>query len=320
MAKLHASFIGIVQRGFMFSHEEMISLQAEKHELVNTTSFNTKEEYVLHLIHSVAYKQAAKSARDKTVLDLGCNMGYGSHIISETCKEIIGVDVSQKAISTAKNFYHQKGIDFQTIDGKRLPFKDSTFDLVVSCQVIEHIVNYQDYIHEIKRVLSPEGLVMFTTPNSLLRLDPGMKPWNLFHIREFSASELNTLLKEFFNEVTIYGLFASDPLYSIEFNRIKRIRENVRNKSNRPPSLYNSLRSLVKTILPDEFYKNLVKIADSLRGAKEPGESKSRLTKSFRENHTTADFFYRTNSLENALDLLAICSTTKKPFNSNRLI
>ena len=142
-------------------------------------------------------------------------------------------------------------------------------------------------------------------------LDPGIQ-------KELSRySHLITSIGLF---VPNYGLFASDPLYSIEFNRIKRIRENVRNKSNRPPSLYNSLRSLVKTILPDEFYKNLVMIADSLRGAKEPGESKSRLTKSFRENHTTADFFYRTNSLENALDLLAICSTTEKPFNSKRLI
>ena len=135
------------------------------------------------------------------VLDLGCNTGYGSEILSRKSQKTIGVDVSENAISISRKQYGQCNIDFHLIDGKKLPFNDNQFDVIISCQVIEHIIDYDIYINEIKRVLSPSGIVFFTTPNAFLRLDPGMKPWNQFHVREFNHSELSSLLNSYFVSV-----------------------------------------------------------------------------------------------------------------------
>lgn len=163
----------------MLTHEEMIGIQAETHDLI-TTTFRSVEEYVLQLVQTYAYVTASRVVKNKKVLDLGCNTGYGTRILFDLAKQIVGVDVSENAISFAKNEYGHLGITFKQIDGKRLPFDDDTFDVIASFQVIEHIVDHSKYIGEIQRVLAPNGVVLFTTPNALLRLDPGMKPWNQF--------------------------------------------------------------------------------------------------------------------------------------------
>jgi 2-polyprenyl-3-methyl-5-hydroxy-6-metoxy-1,4-benzoquinol methylase len=282
----------------MLSHEEMVGLQSEKHDLIDTQTFRSKEEYVLHLIHKFAYAQASRLCENKKVLDLGCNTGYGSELLSKSATKVVGVDVSKKAISQAKDQYGHLGIHFQQIDGRELPFADNQFDMITSCQVIEHIVDYGIFISELKRVLAPSGIVFFTTPNALLRLDPGMKPWNKFHVREFTHSELQSVLSAFFAQTRIWGLFAEEPLYSIEANRLDRARKNARRNAKKA----GSIRSMIKTIAPGPLTAAIGKFT---RSFSYPGLA---VDTSFINQHGISDFSYRPNHLDTALDLLAICS------------
>ncbi len=287
----------------MLTHEEMIGLQAEKHDLIDGEAFRSKEEFVLHLMHEAAYVRASTMVDGKRVLDLGCNTGYGSEILSRSANKVVGVDVSHAAISAAKQRFADKGIEFCLIDGERMPFGDGEFDVVVSCQVIEHIVDYNIYFDELKRVLSSTGVAIFTTPNSVLRLDPGMKPWNPFHVREFAHSELKQLLNEYFSSVQISGLFAEDELYLTEKSRISRAREAARA---RPKRWSDPLRALLRKTLPDSV---LVKI----RNVNETNSTQTRkFDPKFLEQFGVEDFFYRTDDLDAALDFLAIC-TGKSP-------
>ena len=77
------------------------------------------------------------------------------------------------------------------VDGQTLPFKDCSFDLVTAFQIIEHIPETVTFTEELKRVLRRDGVVLITTPNATIRLDPAMKPWNPFHVREYSHEELS---------------------------------------------------------------------------------------------------------------------------------
>jgi 2-polyprenyl-3-methyl-5-hydroxy-6-metoxy-1,4-benzoquinol methylase len=305
LVRLSLSRLGLVYlEVYMLSHEEMIGLQAEKHDLIDAHNFRSKEEYVLHLIHTFAYVQASRFGENKTVLDLGCNTGYGSKILFKSAKKVVGVDVSEKAISSANNQYGHLGIRFEQIDGKKLPFEEDEFDVIVCCQVIEHIVDYGVFIGELKRVLSPSGIVVFTTPNALLRLDPGMKPWNIFHVREFAHFELKSLLGDFFAEIQIWGLYGKEPLYSIEVNRLNKAREHARRSKESDLHLYPqySLKSLIKTILPNSAITALRKIVNSY------SNSDVAVEREFINQHGIDEFSYRPNDLEAALDLLAICS------------
>jgi 2-polyprenyl-3-methyl-5-hydroxy-6-metoxy-1,4-benzoquinol methylase len=295
----------------MLTHEEMIGLQAEKHALINAIEFRSIEKYVLHLIHTTAYAQATRLVENKRVLDLGCNTGYGTDMLFRSAKKVVGVDVSEKAIVAAKNQYGHLGIEFQKINGKTLPFNDEAFDVVVSFQVIEHIVDYKKFIDEIKRIITPGGVVIFTTPQSLLRLYPGMKPWNMFHVREFNHSDLKSLLDTFFKNVSIFGLFAIEPLYSIEVNRLARAREGARSKINIKNSHQrSSIRVYAKRML-------LQKMINILKGIRKFFTQKSMAeVTALMNKHGVNDFFYQQNDLESALDLLAVCCNDGKVFEN----
>ncbi len=288
----------------MLSHEEMVGLHAEKHNLIDTQNFPSKEAYVLHLTHLAAYAQASRLAGNKKVLDVGCNTGYGSEILLRSAKDVVGVDVSEKAVSAANRQHGHLGLTFQVIDGKCLPFEDNEFDMIVSCQVIEHIVDYDTYISELQRVLSTQGMAVFTTPNALLRLDTGMKPWNEFHVREFNYRELESLLGQFFPAVRVFGLFAEEPLYSIEVNRLRRNREYARkrNKRETAPRWRCSLRSLAKTLVPQPVVTRLREIS------KPTASEVSVCDQDFMDAHGIDDFVYRAKDMEIALDLMAVCS------------
>lgn len=228
----------------MTSNQDLVRFQADKHEIVCTENFGTIEEYCLFLIHVKAYEEAARLAQDKFALDIGCNNGYGTMILSNTSKKVVGVDVSLRAIKKAVLSCRSRNVEFQLGDAAYLPFKGGSFDLVTSFQVIEHIADYSTFLGEVKRVLKPRGKVLFTSPNALIRLSPDMKPWNPFHTREFSAGELRKLLETYFPDVRLRGLSAKEPLYSIEVNRINR--EKARGTARRMFSLGTKLR----TILP----------------------------------------------------------------------
>lgn len=72
------------------------------HNLIDVDIFISIEKYVLNVMHMFAYLQAAKLAENKTVLDLSCNNGYGSEILFNSAKKVVGVDVSERACSAGK--------------------------------------------------------------------------------------------------------------------------------------------------------------------------------------------------------------------------
>jgi len=301
----------------MLSHEEMIGLQAEQHYLIKPEEFKTKEEFVLHLIHSFAYESVSSLSVGKKVLDFGCNTGYGTNIVNVSCEYICGVDVSAEAIDEAKNKYKKKNIDFKVIDGKSLPFADKYFELIVSFQVLEHIVDHKAYIAEIRRTLvEDDGVVVFTTPNKDMRLDEGMKPWNEFHVREYTHHELQELLSTFFPFVKVLGLFAKDELYKIEHDRLTKAKLDAKNSNEKNLDTSLSIRDLVKKIIPNSFLKLLRKQLDRLLLEKNQSKIKS-LDSDFIKSHSTSDLYYSDTNIFKSLDLIAICADNQSSLDDS---
>ena len=228
-----------------------------------------------------------------------------------------GVDVSSAAISAAKSTHPT--IDFRVVDGTRLPFDPGTFDLVVSFHVIEHVVAYETYLGEIKRILAPGGVAVFTTPNARLRLDPGMKPWNEF-LREFADEELAALLSQHFACARVYGLLADEPLQSIEEGRVRRARRSARELTSRgpPPAAPGILGRTVHATL-----QSVVRAARSLiarghtAGVQPVGRGEApALDPAFIKAHGVEQLHYVSTGLEKSLDLLAVCSDDARAFET----
>jgi SAM-dependent methyltransferase len=253
-----------------------------------------------------AYEYAAALATDKAVLEVGCNTGYGTAIVARSARAVVGVDVSPRCIERAGLSNAAPNIEYRTIDGSRLPFESGSFDLAISFQVIEHVFTMSPYLSEIARILKPGGSAIFTTPNACLRLDPGMTPWNPFHVREFTPPELESALAPWFPSVVLHGLFATDVLYDVEFRRLQRAREEARRRQERERRITWRLKrfaaSAAKSILPVTTLSALRK-----RLHREP-PPQTTLDPSILATYSTRDFFYKEGDFENALDLMAICA------------
>jgi 2-polyprenyl-3-methyl-5-hydroxy-6-metoxy-1,4-benzoquinol methylase len=248
-------------------------------------------DYVLRLIHLKAYADGASRAIGRTILDIGCNDGYGTVLLAATARRTTGIDVSPAAISAARRRPEATGIDFRVVDGDQLPFPDHSFDVVTAFQVIEHITDVGPFLAEVRRVTAPGGTVVFTTPNAAIRLDPGMAPWNPFHVREYTAEELRHELSQLGATIRVRGLFGPPPVARTEVARAAAARDRARHPRPWPVRVAIGL-------LPEAARNRL----RSLRGRTEPADPFS--VRSFGVD----DLWYADVELDVALDLQAVCA------------
>ena len=201
----------------------MMAITTNNGERIIPEEFKSKEEYLLYLRHLFAYEFAKERIPEKAfVLEVGCGEGYGTKLLSQSVGKIIGLDVDKNTIAHSSVKYGAENCFFRTYDGVKIPYEDSTFDTVVSFQVIEHIEDDANYVSEIYRVLKGNGTLILTTPNRTNRLKPGQKPWNKFHIREYYPEELEKILNNKFYDVKIWGIRGNDEVQRIEMERLKR--------------------------------------------------------------------------------------------------
>ena len=99
------------------------------------------------------------------MLDVGC--GDGAYTIQFkrkiVCRKIIGIEGNEKRIRMAK----QNGVDKVVSANleKKWPFPNESFDVIISNQVIEHMINVDNFISEIYRLLRPGGYCVISTEN-----------------------------------------------------------------------------------------------------------------------------------------------------------
>lgn len=98
------------------------------------------------------------------VLDLGCGAGTPSKSLMDDVSKyhVVGADLSEQALERYVNDTKRCGVK---LDAQHLPFGDNSFDVIVSDDVIEHLVDTDSYAREIFRVLSPRGWLLLSTPN-----------------------------------------------------------------------------------------------------------------------------------------------------------
>lgn len=184
------------------------------------------------------------------ILDIGCGTGRNISYVSETVERsnfiFYGIDYSKDCIAYAKVQYKSQGVRFKAYSGKKLPFKDNTFDFVVSSHVLEHIKKEDAllYLSEISRVLKKGGISVIGTPNRKYcqdlfhRNSTDEKKYRLVlpHEHEYYLKEL----KELFNQNK--KLFIKNTVYQT-INPINRdLMTKAINKIKPKPGLLNHLK------------------------------------------------------------------------------
>jgi len=110
--------------------------------------------------------------QELSLLDLGSSTGIIAHELSKNFKIVVGIDIDQEGINFAKKNFKKKNLKFQLADAMKLPFKNSSFDVVICAHVYEHVPNAKKLMAEIHRVLKPNGACYFAAVNALWPIEP----------------------------------------------------------------------------------------------------------------------------------------------------
>jgi len=159
-------------------------------------------------------KMIPKSPKKLKVLDIGIAFGHLAILIKKLFGyEIFGIDIERTETCHWKERFRKEGISFKPCDLTKdsIPFKDDFFDLVLFCEVLEHLPIFpRTVLGEIRRVLKKHQTLILTTPNfaslgARIRLLFGRCPFpisgylpetGIGHFREYTANECISLLNE----------------------------------------------------------------------------------------------------------------------------
>jgi SAM-dependent methyltransferase len=166
------------------------------------TSEHLASDNPLHQRLRKAYEVALPYVQGD-VLELGCGEGRGVGMLLERAKTFTALDKINEVIETLNGKY--PGHTFRQASFPPVDLPDASFDTIVSFQVIEHIKPDGLFLREISRLLRPGGKALISTPN--IRMTLSRNPW---HIREYTAEELEQLCMPFFSDVQSLGIAGSE--------------------------------------------------------------------------------------------------------------
>ena len=170
----------------------------------------TGERYIpeiageIRLEHMHRYLIARELSHGKRVLDIASGEGYGSAMLAAVAEHVFGVDIAASAIADASTRYALPNIEFRTGSCDAIPLPDSSVDVVVSFETIEHIERHNEMMREVRRVMRPGGLLIISSPDRR-EYSGVLGNRNHFHVRELDRDEFERLLRSHFSHVVMGG-------------------------------------------------------------------------------------------------------------------
>lgn len=210
--------------------------------------FENLSEITIEHLHRYAFAQ--DFIIGKTVLDVACGEGYGSNFLANYAQRVIGCDIDQKTINWASSKYSESNLEFICAPIERLPLDDSSVDVVVSYETIEHVLDPENMMKELKRVLKDDGILLISTPDKKHYSDDRNYK-NPFHVKEFYLEEFKSFMQGFFSNNCYYLQKTVNYTSIISFdNSFKQIR------------FYDGLESKIEKIASD--HKIIITVSSNI--------------------------------------------------------
>lgn len=106
------------------------------------------------------------SLQDAKILDVGCGGGIASIPLAKLGAQVLGIDMIEENVEAASAYAKAKNIkNAKYINSAIEDLKSEKFDIIIVLEVIEHVLNLEIFIANIKRLLKPNGLLFVSTIN-----------------------------------------------------------------------------------------------------------------------------------------------------------
>ena len=167
--------------------------------------------YAKKIIEQIIKNEPSKIS----VLEVGCGGGLLSEEIAKLGFRTTGIDPSESSLNTAIQHSKENNLEIKYVpgSGENLPFTNNSFDVVLCCDVLEHVQDLPKVITEISRVLKNGGVFIYDTFNrtyfsriSTIKILQEWKRWAIMpvdlHVWEMfiKPGEIKSLLEE--NQLT----------------------------------------------------------------------------------------------------------------------
>lgn len=188
--------------------------------------------------HRQRYEFFAKHCTGKRVLDAACGVGYGSQLIASSgADSVVGIDVSEEAISIARNTFSHPDVEFVCSDIHLWKNRGNPFDVILSFETIEHVSSPGKFIDGLCSHLAPGGILICSSPNILTHSRHPKSPTdNPHHLSETTYEEFREIIggrldivEEYYQDYDpLFALFSKMEAVVLTLERSKMIGlENV---------------------------------------------------------------------------------------------
>ena len=119
------------------------------------------------------------------IIDVGCSDAFLFKVLCDkvdiTKHRLYGIDISRERILLAqKRFKGINNIEFQCGNAENMEMYNSNeFDIITSIECLEHLIYPQKAVDEMKRILNPEGLLIFSVPSKHMAYFSRINPLTL---------------------------------------------------------------------------------------------------------------------------------------------
>ncbi len=177
-----------------------------------------------------AYEYAGeliKKHEFRNILDIGC--GYGmklKKLISPLCQDITGIDESH-TISWCRQHHYFGTWYADNLEDPKLDL-GRTFDLIISADVIEHLVDPNKLLDVIKKYASKDTFIVLSTPerDTTRGKDNMGPPANPLHAREWNFDEFRKYVEH--NQFTVIRHFRAEAVTPLQFQDIGKLRRTMK--------------------------------------------------------------------------------------------
>ncbi len=154
--------------------------------------------------------------QEGTLLEVG--VGTGHFLAEVNTFRRVGIDLALATLQRARHI--ASGVPMAQADAQHLPFCNGVFDVIATTHVLEHIPDDQRVAREFHRVLKADGEMIAFVPAHMSGQLPQVEIEQMGHVRTYSRSECERMLKNLFDIEQIY--FAHQ-LYNVIYLPLKRL-------------------------------------------------------------------------------------------------
>lgn len=131
--------------------------------------------------------------RDIWAIDIGCGTGRYTKFLIELSSFVVGIDSNPTMLERVQQKFKRRKRMPLLVRGKveTLPFKGGVFDIALLLEVLEHIEDDRGGLEEVKRILTPVGKLILSTP-----CPPPVYPDKLHKREGYTKKEIIKLLDE----------------------------------------------------------------------------------------------------------------------------